>query len=83
MSKSVKHSRIYGPIKEQKEGRVRERERKNEKREVVVVEGGAACSRPDHSFLLTDAGPRGESWERKGGGSGWRKGGKFGQEVLG
>lgn len=40
MSKSVKHSRIYGPIKEQKEGRVRERERKNEKREVVVVEGG-------------------------------------------
>ena len=31
---------------------------------VVVV---MACSRPDHSFLLTDAGPRGESWETTGG----------------
>lgn len=33
----------------------------------VCVWGGGTCSRPDHSFLLTDAGPRGESWERKGG----------------
>lgn len=31
---------------------------------------GGECNRPNHSFLLTDAGPRGESWERKGGGQG-------------
>lgn len=35
---------------------------------VCVCRGGGVCTcnRPDHSFLLTDAGPRGESWERKG-----------------
>ena len=59
MSKRVKHSRIYGPIKEQK-GWVES---------VCVCLSGGTCSRPDHSFLLTDAGPRGESWKRRGGSS--------------
>lgn len=49
MSKRVKHSRIYGAIKA---------------KSVSVCAGGAPrgpCNRPRHSFLLTDAGPRGES----------------------
>lgn len=62
MSKRVKHFRIYGPIKEQK-GVGSE-----SVCVCVCVQGGGVCTcnRPDHSFLLTDAGPRGESWERKG-----------------
>lgn len=59
MSKRVKHPRIYGPIKEQKRWGQGER--------VCVCVQGGTCSRPDHSFLLTDAGPRGESWEMTGG----------------
>lgn len=67
MSKRLKHSRIYGPIKEQKGWG-----------ECVCMRLGGGGCRPQ-SFLLTDAGPRGESQERR------RKRwwGKFSQRLLG